>query len=103
MFGIAVSAIQSGWYPSAPSQSGSERLKEQVGDAAMACNKNDGEHEGFPLVPDLPLIALVQIRPQPALGHRQLYPAPGGVILQLIATDSGDAEILGRRMPKIKP
>ena len=36
----------------------------------------------------------VQIGPQPALNHRQIHPAPRGIIIHLIAADPGDAEVL---------
>src|SRR3954451_12211672 len=45
---------------------------------------------------------LVEVRPQPALGAIDRHRAPLGIILKLVAADSGDTEILAVAMAEVK-
>src|SRR4029079_6915979 len=45
---------------------------------------------------------LVEGWPQPALGRLERDAAPRGIVLELVAADAGDAEILGVAVPEVE-
>src|SRR5437588_4853925 len=45
---------------------------------------------------------LVEVRPKPALGLFERDSTPSGIILELIAANAGDAEILAVAVPEIE-
>src|SRR5690242_6237153 len=45
---------------------------------------------------------LVEVRPQPAFGALQRHAATAGIILELVAADAGNAEILAVTMAEVE-
>src|SRR4051812_15194178 len=47
------------------------------------------------------LALVVEVRGKPALHGRQVHALPAGVVLDLVALDLADAEVLGLRVPEV--
>src|SRR5690606_31619486 len=58
-------------------------------------------HSSSSLVPPETVYSF-EVRPQPSLGFGHAHPPARGVVVELVAPDSGDAEIVRLRMPEVK-